>query len=90
MGRVTVAGGQFAGEPWPDGMLDWSPGRIGELQVPIISPYVQIETKEMLPVWVPGRPRRPKDAEDVARLRQALDSEKAQPSRPGSDPGRLR
>jgi hypothetical protein len=34
----------------------------------------------MMPVWVPGRPRRLKDAEDVARLRQALESEKAQPS----------
>jgi DNA-binding transcriptional MerR regulator len=33
-----------------------------------------------MPVWVPGRPRRLKDAEDVARLRQALESEKAQPS----------
>jgi Aminoglycoside-2''-adenylyltransferase len=80
-GQVTVAGGQFAGEPWPDGMLDWpASGRIGDLQAPIISPYVQIEIKEMMPVWVPGRPRRLKDAEDVARLRQALESEKAQPS----------
>jgi hypothetical protein len=72
-GQVTVAGGRFAGEPWPDGMLDWPPGRIGELQIPIINPHVQIEIKEM-PVWVPGRPRRPKDAEDIARLRQALES----------------
>jgi hypothetical protein len=45
-GQVTVAGGRFAGEPWPDGMLDWPPGRIGELQVPIINPHVQIEIKE--------------------------------------------
>jgi Aminoglycoside-2''-adenylyltransferase len=74
-GKVTVAGGPFAGEPWPDGMLDWSPaGRIGSVQCPIISPEVQIESKEMMPVWVPGRPRRPKDAEDIARLRQALKS----------------
>jgi hypothetical protein len=78
-GQVTVAGGQFAGEAWPDGMLDWPPGRIGELQVPIMSPYAQIETKEMMPVWVPGRPRRAKDAEDVARLREALESRRGQP-----------
>jgi hypothetical protein len=73
-GTVTVAGGLYAGEPWPHGMLDWPPGRIGALQCPIISPHVQIESKEMWPVWVPGRSRRPKDAEDIARLRQALQS----------------
>jgi Aminoglycoside-2''-adenylyltransferase len=72
--KVTVAGGLFAGEPWPDGMLDWLPAeRIGSVQCRIISPAVQIECKEMMPVSVPGRPRRPKDAEDVARLRQALE-----------------
>jgi hypothetical protein len=41
------------------GHLDWPPGRIVELQVAIVNPHVQIEIKEM-PVWVPGRPRRPK------------------------------
>jgi hypothetical protein len=71
-GTVTVAGGQYAGEAWPDGMLDWPPGRIGLVQCPIISPYVQIECKEMWPIWVPGSLRRDKDAPDVARLRQAL------------------
>jgi hypothetical protein len=75
--QVTVAGSAAAGEPWPDGMLDWPPGRIGSMQCPIISPHVQIESKEMWPVWVPGRPRRPKDAEDIARLRQALQSGQA-------------
>lgn len=35
---------------------------------------VRIESKEMMPVWVPGRPRRQKDAEDIARLRPALES----------------
>ena len=71
-GQVTVAGGAAAGEPWPDGMLNWPPGRIGPVQGPIISPHVQIESKEMWPVWVPGRPRRPKDAKDIVRLRQAM------------------
>jgi hypothetical protein len=28
--------------------------------------------KQSMPVWVPGSPRRPKDAEDIARLRAAL------------------
>jgi catechol 2,3-dioxygenase-like lactoylglutathione lyase family enzyme len=71
-GKVTVAGGPHAGEAWPDGMLEWPPGRIGPVQCPIISPHVQIECKEMWPTWVPGRPRRDKDARDVAQLREAL------------------
>jgi catechol 2,3-dioxygenase-like lactoylglutathione lyase family enzyme len=73
-GKVALAGGQYAGEAWPDGMLDWPAGQIGPMQCPIISPYVQIECKEMWPAWVPGSPRRDKDAADVARLRQALRS----------------
>jgi Aminoglycoside-2''-adenylyltransferase len=71
-GRVVVAGGPWAGEPWPDGMLDWPTGRIGRLESAIVNPEVQVEIKEMMPVWVPGRSRRPKDLLDVAILRQAL------------------
>jgi hypothetical protein len=71
-GRIVVAGGPWAGEPWPAGMLDAPPGRIGEVECPIIDPRAQIEIKEMMPVWVPGMPRRPKDAADIARLRAAL------------------
>jgi catechol 2,3-dioxygenase-like lactoylglutathione lyase family enzyme len=71
-GQVRVAGGQYAGQAWPDSMLDWPPGTNGPVHCPIISPHVQIECKEMWPTWVPGSPRRDKDAADVTRLRQAL------------------
>ncbi|MFF3687773.1 nucleotidyltransferase domain-containing protein [Streptomyces sp. NPDC002187] len=71
-GRVVVAGGPWAGEPWPEGMLDAPPGRVGPLRCRIISPRAQIEIKRMMPVWVPGRPRRRKDAEDITRLEAAL------------------
>jgi hypothetical protein len=71
-GRVVVGGGPWAGKPWPAGMLDAAPGRIGPVQCPIISAAAQIEIKQMMPVWVPGRPRRAKDARDIARLRAAL------------------
>jgi len=73
-GKVTVAGGAYTGEPWPDGMLDWPSGCIGAVQCPIINPHVQIECKEMTPVWMPGRPGRPKDVDDITRLRRALQS----------------
>jgi hypothetical protein len=71
-GRVIVAGGPWAGQRWPDGMLDWPAGRIGDLRCPIISPSAQIEIKRMMPIWVPGMPRRPKDAEDIALMEAAL------------------
>lgn len=72
VGGVIVSGGPWAGQRWPDGMLDWPAGRIGELRCPIISPSAQIEIKAMMPIWVPGMPRRPKDAEDIALIETAL------------------
>ncbi|MFE1880761.1 hypothetical protein [Streptomyces diastatochromogenes] len=71
-GRVTVAGGPWAGTPWPDGLLDAAPGRIGDVEASIVSPLAQIEIKRMMPVWDPSRPRRAKDVEDIARLEAAL------------------
>ncbi|MFF5703654.1 nucleotidyltransferase domain-containing protein [Streptomyces sp. NPDC012794] len=71
-GRPVVAGGPWAGRPWPDGMLDAPAGRIGALRCAIVSPRVQVEIKRMTPVWIPGRPRRAKDAEDIRRLEEAL------------------
>ncbi len=70
--RVVVAGGPWAGAPWPEGMLDAGMGRMGELECAIVSPQAQIEIKRMTPVWDPSRPRRTKDAEDIARLEAAL------------------
>lgn len=71
-GQVVVAGGPWAGEVWPAGMLEAPAGRIGALRCRTVSPRAQIEIKRMMPVWVPGMPRRPKDAEDIARLEAAL------------------
>jgi aminoglycoside-2''-adenylyltransferase len=71
-GCPTVPAGPAAGERWPADMLDGSPGRLGGLTCRIVNPRAQIEIKQMMPVWVPGLPRRPKDAEDIARLRAAL------------------
>jgi hypothetical protein len=72
LGRLVVPAGPWAGEVWPEGMLEAVPGRIGEQQCLIVSPAAQIEIKRMMPVWVPTLRRRPKDAEDIARLEAAL------------------
>lgn len=71
-GRVVVGGGPWAGSPWPEDMLDAYPGRTGDRRCPVIKPRAQIEIKRMMPVWVPGRPRRAKDAADIALLQAAL------------------
>ncbi|MFI2201083.1 hypothetical protein ACH47Z_09965 [Streptomyces sp. NPDC020192] len=60
------------GTPWPDGLLDAEPGRVGDVEAPVVGPRAQIEIKRMMPVWGPSRPRRAKDIEDVARLEAAL------------------
>ncbi|MEU9719637.1 aminoglycoside adenylyltransferase [Streptomyces sp. NPDC047976] len=88
-GRPVVAGGPWAGEPWPRDMLDGPAGRIGDLECAIVSPSAQIEIKRMTPVWIPGRPRRAKDVRDIARLEEALRSRgPARPARAaaGGDP----
>ena len=69
----VVAGGTWAGEPWPVGMLDDCIGQIGEIKAPVISPAAQIEIKTMLPVWNPSLRRRQKDLDDIATLRAHFD-----------------
>jgi hypothetical protein len=73
-GRVVVGAGPWAGTPLPEGMLDAPQGRIGSLSAPAISLAAQIEFKEMYPVWMPDRPRRPKDTADLVRLRASRDA----------------
>ncbi|MBG0560995.1 nucleotidyltransferase domain-containing protein [Actinoplanes aureus] len=71
-GRPVVAGGPWAGSPWPHGMLAGPSPILAGIRCPVVEPHAQIEIKQMMPVWVPGRPRRPKDAADIARLQAAL------------------
>lgn len=69
----VVAGGAWAGEPWPVGMLDSCMGRIGDSKAPVITPAAQIEIKTMMPLWNPSLRRRQKDLDDIATLRAYLD-----------------
>ena len=70
---VVVGGGPWAGEPWPARMLeDAVTGHFAGLACAVISPAAQVEIKQMMPIWVPGRPRRGKDIADIRRLRAAM------------------
>ncbi|MEV1285655.1 aminoglycoside adenylyltransferase [Micromonospora sp. NPDC049679] len=71
-GEPVVAGGPWRGTAYPAGMLSGWVGRLGDVTCPVISPHVQIELKEMYPVWMPERPVRTKDRVDIARLRAAI------------------
>lgn len=71
-GVPVVAGGPWAGEPWPITLLGDHVGRIGEVTAPIISPAAQIEIKTMMPEWNPSLPRRQKDLDDIAAITHAL------------------
>ncbi|MGQ4419535.1 aminoglycoside adenylyltransferase [Streptomyces sp. SAS_269] len=75
-GRMVVAGGPWAGTRWPEGPLGEEPGRIGESGAPVFAPR-EIEIKRMMPVRDPSRPRRAKDAADVARPGAALRDRRA-------------
>lgn len=71
-GSPLVAGGPWAGEPWPTNLLDEHIGQIGELRAPIISPEAQIEIKQKLPEWNPTLVRRQKDLDDIALIHAQL------------------
>ncbi len=83
-GTVVVGGGPWAGSRWPAGMIECAVlGQLGDLRCPAISPAAQVEIKCMMPIWVPGRPRREKDSADIARLVQAVPpAEATRPSPP--------
>jgi len=73
-GDVIVAGGPWAGAPWPTGMLTGPVCSLLGVTCRVISPEAQIEIKQMTPTWIPGRPVREKDQSDIERIREAMAS----------------
>jgi hypothetical protein len=68
---VVIAGGPW--RPWSEaGTVHPQLGRIGSVRCAILDPNAQIEIKRMMPIWVPGRPRRQKDIDDIVRLESEL------------------
>ncbi len=74
-GEVVVAGGRWAGAPWPEGMVGLHRGMIGDVECRIVSPRAQIEIKESFPRWRPDLPPLEKHRVDVTLLREALSAD---------------
>ncbi|PPK69118.1 hypothetical protein V5P93_001494 [Actinokineospora auranticolor] len=72
-GAPVVPAGPYAGERWPADLLDGPRATLGGVTARVVHPRAQVEIKRMMPVWVPGLRRRPKDAGDIALLLAALD-----------------
>jgi hypothetical protein len=61
-------------------MLDWPPGRLGDLGVPIIAPTAQLHAKQAAAL-MPGHPLTPKHRDDIQHLKRSLSADQQRPSR---------
>ena len=75
-GRPVVGGGPWRGSPLPAEMLTAARRCVlAGVTAVVIAPSAQIEIKRMMPEWVPGMRRRPKDLEDITQLEALLAAE---------------
>jgi hypothetical protein len=70
-----ISPGTFSDWPWCEGSFGKHRGRIGDLDVPIVSPAGQLESKENFPKHPAGQPLRAKDLHDIKQLRTLTRSE---------------
>jgi Aminoglycoside-2''-adenylyltransferase len=71
-----ISPGTFSDWPWCEGSFGNHRGRIGDLDVPIVSPAGQLESKENFPKHPAGQPLRAKDRHDIKQLRTLTRSER--------------
>ena len=64
-----ISPGTFSDWPWLEGSFGNHWGRIGDLDVPIVSPAGQLESKENFSKHPAGQPLRAKDLHDIKQLR---------------------
>jgi len=69
-----VSPGTFSDWPWRPGSFGTQVGRIGDLEVPIVSVEGQLEAKEGFPRHPAGHAHRAKDLVDIGVLRHILSS----------------
>jgi hypothetical protein len=71
-GDPVIAGGPWAGAPWPAGVSQPICGWIGTIECPITNPTAQIEIKQTFPEWRLDLPVYEKHQLDIKRLREGL------------------
>jgi hypothetical protein len=64
---------KWEGWPWPEGAFSGETGRLGGVRCPVVSAETQLRSKEEY-LSQTGAPPRPKDVEDMRRLRDILAS----------------
>ncbi len=67
----VVTPGKWEGWPWPEGAFSGETGRLGDVRCPVVSAEAQLRSKEEY-LSQTGVPPRPKDVEDMRRLRDVL------------------
>lgn len=71
---AIVSPGTFSDWPWHPRSFGDCVGRIGDIEVPVVSVEAQLEAKEGFPRHRAGSPHRLKDVADISVLRQLLDT----------------
>jgi hypothetical protein len=71
-GRI-VTPGRWADWPWPEGSFSGDRVRLADLDLPATSIDGLLDMKENFATHPHGRPRRPKDDQDIALLEQLRD-----------------
>lgn len=77
LGQV-ITPGRFSDWPWLEGSFGNDLGRIGEVEVPVLTPESQLDSKEGFAEHSGGRPLREKDRYDIERLRTILSRRRQQ------------
>ncbi len=67
----VVTPGKWEGWPWPESAFSGETGRLGDVRCPVVSAEAQLRSKEEY-LSQTGVPPRPKDVEDMRRLRDVL------------------
>ncbi len=69
----VITPGPWSDWPWPEGSFGGVRGRLGSIELPVVSIQGQIDTKENYHRHPAGGPLRPKDRADLEHLRRLAD-----------------
>lgn len=65
---AIISPGTFSDWPWVEGSFGKHRGRLGDVEVPIVSPEGQLESKQNFSKHPAGQPLRAKGVHDIQQL----------------------